>query len=260
LQMLKRIFILTLAGLWLFSTTAEARFIPKWYSRISGGYSYWKLEDLNQRILNRRPFFNTAGALNHSFNQLPSGHPSFNLGLQYDLFSKISLLATFEYRRATVTNGTVTDSFRVEAITRPIEINLGLDVLWRLGPKENILVGVGSGLSYVRFRDDIKVFDRRADPDSLSELFLEKYNSLAIFGEVRAIYVLPFELFTGQHFFLETLGRLNPIDYFAGTTNRNGNTFYDVEAIFLPAGSIEPRLVKLDFSGFYIGFGSNFRL
>lgn len=258
--MLKRIFLFTFAGLWFFSTAAEARFFPKWFGRVSGGYSYWKLEDLNQRILNRRPFFNTAGAPNHSFNQLPSVHPSFNLGLQYDLFSKISLLAAVEYRQATATNGVVTDSFRVEATTRPIEINLGLDALWRFGPKENILVGIGGGLSYARFRDDIKVFDRRTDPDSLSEFFLEKYSSLAIFGEVRAVYLLPFGLFSGQRFFVEALGRLNPIENFVGTTNKDGNAFYDVDATFFPPSSSTAQPVQLDFSGFYIGFGSNFRL
>lgn len=258
--MLRRIFLLTGCCFWLFSAAATARFFPKWFGRVSAGYSYWKLEDLNQRILNRRPFFNTAGVPNHSFNQLSSGHPSFNLGIQYNLFSKITLLAAFEYRRATATNGAVSDSFRVEATTRPIEINLGLDALWRLGPKGNILVGIGSGLSYARFRDDIKVFDRRTDPDSLSEYFLEKYSSLAIFGEVRAVYFLPFGLFSEQRFFVEALSRLNPIENFVGTTNKEGNAFYDVDATFFPPGSNTAQPVKLDFSGFYIGFGSNFQL
>lgn len=258
--MLKRFFLLTFGIFCLFSSCAQARFFPKWFARISAGYSYWKLEDLNQRIENRRPFFNTAGALNHQFSHLPSSHPSFNVGLQYDPLPKISLLASLEYRRTTATNQALTDSFRVEAITRPIEINIGLDALWHLGQHGDVHVGVGSGLSYARFRDDIKVFDHRTDPDSLSDFFLEKYSSLAIFGEARVVYNLPFKLFPGQHFFLEAVCRLNPIDYFTGTTNRNGSAFRDVEARFLPAGSTTSELVRLDFSGFFIGFGSNFRL
>jgi len=258
--MLKQVFLLTFACLWLFSTAAETRLIPKWFFRISGGYSYWKLDELNQRIQNRRPFFNKAGATNYPFKQLPSSHPAFNLGLACDLGTKVVFLATFEYRQATCMNGILTDSFRVEAIARPRQINFGLDGFWRLGSRGKLLVGGGGGFSFASFRDDIRLLDRRTDPDSLSEFLLEKYSSLAIFGQLRAIYFFPFGLFSGQQFFIEALGRLNPIEAFIGTTNKDGNVFYDVEATFFPPASTTAQPIKLDFSGFYIGFGSNFQL
>ncbi|MCI0331245.1 MAG: hypothetical protein L0196_09965 [candidate division Zixibacteria bacterium] len=258
--MLKRVFFLTFSFLWFFPLLVDARVVPNWFFHLSGGYSYWKLDELNQRIPNRRPFFNKAGASNFSFKLLPSGHPSFDLGLRSDLGTKITILATFEYRQATSTNEAVTDSFRVEAVTRPRQINFGLDGFWRLGPRGELMVGGGGGLSFARFRDDVRLFDRRADPDSLAEFLLEKYSSLAIFGELRAVYLLPFGLFSGQQFFVEALGRLNPIEAFIGTTNKDGNVFYDVEATYFPPGSNTARPIKLDFSGYYIGFGSNFRL
>jgi len=255
----KRFLLLVCAGL-LFTSTSQARFVPKWFGRISGGYSYWKLEDVNQRIQNRRPFFNKVGESNYFFEGLPSNHPSFNLGVQYDLFTKIMFLATFEYRQATRKNGATNDSFRIEGITRPRQINFGLDGFWRLGPKGELMIGGGSGVSFARFRDDIRIFDRRTEPDSLTEFFLEKYSAVAIFGELRAIYFLPFALFSDQRFFLEALGRLNPIEPFVGTTNKDGNVFYDVEATFFPPGVSTSKPVKLDFSGFYLGFGADFRL
>jgi hypothetical protein len=136
-----------------------------------------------------------------------------------------------------------------------------LDAFWRLGPDEKILVGVGSGFSFARFRDDVKIYERSPGrSDSLSRFLLEKYSSLAIYGEVRAIYLLPLSLVTGQNFFVEALGRLNPIEAFTGSRNDGGTTQNDVEATFFPPGSNVAQPVKLDFSGFYIGFGSNFRL
>ena len=258
--MLKRIFILTLACLWLFSTAAQARFFPKWFGRVSTGYSYWKLEDLNLRIPNRKPFFDRADS-NYVFKNLPSNHISFNLGVQFDLLPKISLLGTLEYLQATRVNEAANDTVRVQALTRPREINLGLGAFWRLGPKENILLGLGSGFSFARFRDDVKVYQRRSgQPDTLSRFLLEKYGSLAIYGEVRAVYILPGSLLNGQNFFVEALGRLNPIEAFTGTKNDGGATLNDVEATFFPPGSDTAQPVKLDFSGFYIGFGSSFRL
>ncbi len=259
--MLKRIFLLALAGLCFFSTAAEARFIPKWYSRISAGYSYWKLEHLDLRIENRRKFFDNAGESSYVFKSLSSGHISFNLGVQFDLLPKISLLGTLDYLQATRVNEAANDTARVQALTRPREINLGLDAFWRLGAKENILLGAGSGFSFARFRDDVKVYQRRpGQPDTLNSFLLEKYSSLAIYGELRAIYVLPFSVLDGQTFFVEALGRLNPIEAFTGTVNQNGQSTSNAEAFYFPPGSNTAQPVKLDFSGFYIGFGSNFRL
>ncbi len=258
--MLKRFFLLSFACLGLFSTVAEARFFPKWFGRVSAGYSYWKLEDLNQRIPNRKPFFDRADSA-YVFKSLPSNHISFNLGLQFDVLPKVSLLGTIEYLQATRLNEATNDTIRVEALTRPREINLGLDAFWRFGSKENILLGVGSGFSFARFRDDVKVYQRSpGQPDTLSRFLLEKYSSLAIYGELRAVYVLPYSLLNGQIFFVEALGRLNPIEAFTGSRNDGGTTQNDVEATFFPPGSNTAQPVKLDFSGFYIGFGSNFRL
>ncbi|MGH8004522.1 MAG: hypothetical protein ACRECJ_07350 [Limisphaerales bacterium] len=258
--MLKRIFLLSFVGFWFFSSTAEARFFPKWFGRVSTGYSYWKLGDLNQRIPNRKPFFDRADSA-YVFKSLPSNHISFNLGLQFDVLPKISLLGTLEYLQATRVNEAANDTVRVEALTRPREINLSLDAFWRLGPKENILLGVGSGFSFARFRDDVKLYERRSgQPDTLSRFLLEKYSSLAIYGELRAVYILPLSLINGQNFFVEVLGRLNPIEAFTGSRNDGGTTQNDVEATFFPPGSNTAQPVKLDFSGFYIGFGSNFRL
>ncbi|MCI0406461.1 MAG: hypothetical protein L0209_10435 [candidate division Zixibacteria bacterium] len=257
--MLKRVFLLSFTGLWFFSS-ADARFFPKWFGRLSAGYSYWKLEDLNQRIPNRKPFFDRADS-NYVFKRLPSNHLSFNFGLQFDALPKISLLGTIEYLQATRINEATNDTVRVEALTRPREINLGLDAFWRLGAKENLLLGVGGGFSFARFRDDVKVYRRRAgQPDSLSRFLLEKYRSLAIYGEVRAVYILPFSLLNGQRFFVEASGRLNPIEAFTGSRNDGGTTQQDVEATFFPPGSSTAQPVHLDFSGFYIGVGSNFRL
>lgn len=258
--MLKRFSLLTVGFFWFFSPVAEARFFPKWFGRISAGYSYWKLEDLNQRIPNRKPFFDRAES-NYVFKDLPSDHISFNLGLQFDVLPKVTLLGTLEYLQATRVNEAVNDTVRVHALTRPREINLGLDAFWRLGPQENILLGVGSGFSFARFRDDVKVYGRSPGlPDSLTRFLLEKYSSLAIYGEIRAIYILPFSLLNGQNFFVEALGRLNPIEAFTGSRNDGGTTQNDVEATFFPPGSNTAQPVKLDFSGFYIGLGSNFRL
>ncbi|HLG94651.1 MAG TPA: hypothetical protein VI546_07430 [candidate division Zixibacteria bacterium] len=258
--MLKRVFLLSFAGLWFFSSAAYARFFPKWFGRVSTGYSYWKLEDLNRRIPNRQPFFDRADS-NYVFKSLPSNHISFNLGLQLDVLPKISLLGTLEYLQATRVNEAVNDTVRVHALTRPQEINLGLDAFLRLGSKEDILLGIGSGFSFARFRDDVKVYQRSpGQPDTLSRFLLEKYGSLAIYGEVRAVYLLPLSLLKGQNFFVEALGRLNPIEAFTGSRNDGGTTQQDVEAIFFPPGSSTAQPVKLDFSGFYIGFGSNFRL
>jgi hypothetical protein len=258
--MLKRFFLLTIGIFYLFSSSAQARFFPKWFGRISAGYSYWKLEDLNQRIPNRKPFFDRADS-NYVFKDLPSDHISFNLGLQFDVLPKVTLLGTLEYLQATRVNEAANDTVRVHALTRPREINLGLDAFWRLGPQENILLGVGSGFSFARFRDDVKVYGRNpAQPDSLTRFLLEKYSSLAIYGEIRAIYILPFSLLNGQNFFVEALGRLNPIEAFTGNRNDGGTTQNDVEATFFPSGSNTAQPVKLDFSGFYIGLGSNFRL
>lgn len=258
--MLKRFLLLTIGGFCLFPSNAQARFFPKWFGRVSAGYSYWKLEDLNQRIPNRKPFFDRADS-NYVFKSLPANHISFNFGLHFDVLPKISLLGTLEYLQATRINEAANDSVRVEATTRPREINLGLDAFWRLGPKENILLGVGSGFSIARFRDDVKVYERRSgQPDTLSRFLLEKYSSLAIYGEVRAVYLLPLSLLNGQNFFVEALGRLNPIEAFTGSRNDGGTTQNDVEAVFFPPGSNTARPVKLDFSGFYLGFGSNFRL
>jgi hypothetical protein len=257
---LKRFFLLTLGAFVLLSTNAEARFFPKWFGRVSVGYSYWKLEDLNQRIPNRKPFFDRADS-NYIFEDLPSDHISFNLGLQFDVLPKVTLLGTLEYLRATRVNEAANDTVRVHALTRPQEINLGVDAFWRLGPQEDILLGVGSGFSFARFRDDVKVYGRNSgQPDSLTRFLLEKYSSLAIYGEIRAIYILPFSLLNGQNFFVEALGRLNPIEAFTGSRNDGGTTQNDVEATFFPPGSNTAQPVKLDFSGFYIGLGSNFRL
>lgn len=261
MQVSKRVFLLTFAGVWLFSTALEARFIPKWFGRVSAGCSYWKLEDLNQRILNRQPFFDNVGESSYVFKSLPSGHISFNLGVQFDLLPKISLLGTIEYLQATRINEAKNDSFRVEALTRPREINLGLGAFWRLGAKEDILLGVGSGFSFARFRDDVKTYRRQpGQPETLQSFLLEKYSSLAIYGELRAVYVLPLSVLGGQTFFVEALGRLNPIEAFTGTKNQNGTTVNDAEATFFPPGSNTAQSVQLDFSGFFIGFGSNFRL
>lgn len=259
--MLKRIFLLSLACAGLLIQAAQARFVPRWFSRVSAGYTYWKLGDLNQRILNRRPFFDAAGDSSYVFKSLPSSHIGFNFGLQLDVLPKLSFLGTLEYLQATSTNRTVTDSFRVEALTRPREINLGLDVFWRLGPGGKLLAGVGSGFSLARFRDDVKTYQRRAgQPDTLSSFLLEKYSSLAIYGELRAVYVLPISVAGGQHFFLEVLGRLNPIEAFTGSKDQNGTTVSDADATFFPPGSNTAQPVKLDFSGFYVGLGSSFRL
>ncbi len=258
--MLKRFFLLTFGGFCLLFSSAQARFFPKWFGRVSAGYSYWKLEDLNQRIPNRKPFFDRADST-YVFKNLPSNHISFNLGLQFDVLPKISLLGTLEYLQATRINETANDTVRVHALTRSREINLGLDAFWRLGPNENILLGVGSGFSFARFRDDVKVYGRNTgQPDTLTRFLLEKYSSLAIYGEVRAVYILPLSLLHGQNFFVEALGRLNPIEAFTGSRNDGGTTQNDVEATFFPPGSNTAQPVKLDFSGFYIGLGSNFRL
>lgn len=258
--MLKQVFLLIFGGFCLLSSTAHARFFPKWFGRVSAGYSYWKLEDLNQRIPNRKPFFDRADS-NYVFKSLPSSHISFNLGLQFDVLPKISLLGTLEYLQATRVNEAANDTIRVEALTRPREINLGLDAFWRLGAKGDILLGLGSGFSFARFRDDIKTYRRQpGQPDTLQSFLLEKYSSLAIYGELRVIYILPLSVLDGQTFFVEALGRLNPIEAFTGTVNQNGQTTSDAEAFYFPPGSNTARPVKLDFSGFYIGFGSNFRL
>lgn len=258
--MLKRVFLLTFWGFSLVLPNAQARFFPKWYGRISAGYSYWKLEDLNQRILNRKPFFDQVDS-NYVFGSLPSNHISFNLGLQFDGLPKISLLGTLEYLQATRINEAANDSIRVQALTRPREINLGLNAFWRLGPQGDVLLGVGSGFSIARFRDEVKVYGRSpGQPDTLTRFLLEKYSSLAIYGELRAVYLLPFTLLNGQRFFVEALGRLNPIEAFTGSRNDGGTTQNDVDATFFPPGSNTAQPVKLDFSGFYIGFGSNFRL
>ncbi len=58
---------------------------------------------------------------------------------------------------------------------------------------------------------------------------------------------------------MEALARLNPIEAFTGTLNDNGNLKNDFEAtVTLPGGATRP--VKLGFSGFYVGIGSNFEL
>ncbi len=257
--MLRQVFFLFFAGFCFFSA-AEARFFPKWFGRASAGYSYWKLKDLNQRILNRQPFFDQAEG-SYVFKNLPSSHISFNLGLQFDVLPKVSILVTLEYLQATRINEAANDTVRVQALTRPREINLGLDAFWRLGPKENVFLGVGSGFSFARFRDNVKVYERRSgQPDTLSRFLLEKYSSLAIYGEVRAVYILPLSLLNGQNFFVEALGRLNPIEAFTGSRNDGGTTQNDVDATFFPPGSNTAQPVKLDFSGFYVGFGSSFRL
>jgi hypothetical protein len=216
---------------------------------------------LNQRILNHKPFFDAAGDSDFKFKNLPSSHPSFNLGLQFDGLPQISFLGSIEYRQATRVNTTITDSFRVEAKTRPREINFGLDGFWHFGPRGNLMIGGGGGVSYARFTDDVRTYRRRpGSPDSLSGFLLEKYSSTAIFGELRVVYVLPFTFFRDQRFFVEALGRLNPIEAFTGTKNQNGQVANSAEATFFPPGSSTAQPMKLDFSGFYFGFGADFRL
>lgn len=258
--MLKRALIIATAALWFHSASAQPRFVPRWQGRISGGVSYWKLSDLNQRIENRRPFFAATGDSAFPLEGLPSVHPSFNVGLQYDLFSKISLLATLEYRQATRKNEMKNDSFRVEAVTRPRLINLGLNALWRLGPAGNLLVGGGGGFSFARFQDDVRTFRHMGGSDSLSSFLLEKYSSRAVFGEFRLVYALPFSLVRNQGFFVEALARLNPIEAFTGSKNQNGQAASGAQATFFPPGSTIARPVKLNFSGVYVGVGSAFQL
>ncbi len=260
MAVIKRALIIATAALWFQTASTQSRFIPRWQGRVSGGISYWKLSDLNQRIENRRPFFAATGDSAFLLEGLPSLHPSFNVGLQYDLFSKISLLATLEYRQATRKNEMKNDSFRVEAVTRPRQINIGLNALWQLGPQGNLLIGGGGGFSFARFQDDIRVYDSLPDPDTLNRFLLEKYSSQAIYGELRAMYNVPFSLIRGQNFFVEALGRNNPIEAFTGTRNDNGNISSDFEATVGTPGSSTVRPVKLDFSGFYLGIGSSFEL
>ena len=59
---------------------------------------------------------------------------------------------------------------------------------------------------------------------------------------------------------MEALGRLNPIEAFTGTKNDNGQIQNNAEAFFSPPNSNIKKPVKLDFSGFYLGFGADFRL
>lgn len=258
---LKRNLSIIFGTVLFFCATADARFVPRWHARLSGGYSYWKLNDLNQRILNRKPFFDAAGESSYSFKGLPSGHLSFNLGLQYDILPKISLLGSLEYRPTTRTNEATNDTIRVQAVTRPRQINFGLDGLWRLAPGGNLLIGGGGGISFARFTDDVRTYRRQpGSPDSLSGYLSEKYSSTAIFAELRAVYILPFTLFRDQRFFVEALGRLNPIEAFTGTKNQNGQVANSADATFFPPGSSTAVPVKLDFSGFYLGFGADFRL
>lgn len=256
--MLKRTSLAILTGLLFLPASLQARFVPRWQGQVSVGGSYWKLSDLNQRIENRRPFFAAAGDSAFPLEGLASVHPSFNLGLRYDLFSKLSILGTLEYRQATASNKMANDSLRVEALTRPRQINLGLSAFWRLGPAGKLFFGGGGGISFARFRDEVRVFDNRAD--TLNRFLLEKYSSAAIYGEVRAMFNLPLSLLRGQSFFAEVIGRLNPMEAFTGTKNDDGNVANDVEATVASPGSGFLRPVKLDFSGFYLGVGSHFDL
>jgi hypothetical protein len=253
----RTLFIATIAMSFQTAYT-QPRFVPRWQGRVSGGISYWKLSDLNRRIESRRPFFAAAGDSAFPLGGLSSVHPSFNVGLQYDLFSKLSILGTLEYRQATAKNVMTNDSLRVEAVTRPRLINLGLNAFWRLGPEGKWMFGGGGGISFARFRDEVRVFDNRTD--TLTRFLLEKYSSRAIYGELRVLYNLSLSFTRGQTFFIEALARLNPIEAFTGTKNDNGNIVNDFEATVSTPGSNILRPVKLDFSGFYLGIGSHFDL